>query len=229
MKTALVTGGAQRLGYEITKILLEEHYQLILHYNQSHEKAKEIAQSYPQTKLIQYDFKQKTLDSFFDQIFQYYEHIDILFLNAAVFYQTPWSSLTPKDWDELMNINAKIPFFIAHGISQRNQSDKPFKIIFISDIYAQKSLENFSIYSLTKSLIHNMVSILAKELKGKASVNAIAPGSILKAHFAKPSPLAKDIQPNPERLIAFQEAIKYFIHSPLYISGQVLYLWDHSI
>lgn len=69
-----------------------------------------------------------------------------------------------------------------------------------------------------------MVTILNYEYKDKVIINAISPGSILKANFTKPSPLAKDISPPDSRILAFEEALRFFINAPDYIRGQTLSL-----
>ena len=43
MKTALITGGAARIGAEITKTLHKNQFDVIIHYNQSEAKAKNYA------------------------------------------------------------------------------------------------------------------------------------------------------------------------------------------
>ena len=42
MKTALITGGAQRIGAEIAKTLHENQFNVIIHYNESEQEAKSL-------------------------------------------------------------------------------------------------------------------------------------------------------------------------------------------
>ena len=224
-KTSFVTGGAKRLGKIITETLITKSDHIIVHYNQSEPDAIQFQNKSKQNKcnvhLLKYDFNESfEIQDFIDQLYTFTDQIDIVFLNASQYYQTPVNQCTQTDWDTLMRINSKIPFFIAKEIALRNKN--LCRIIFISDQYGRHPQKHFPIYSLTKSLINSIVNVLSKELEGKAIVGAIAPGGILNANFTKPSPLAKEIQPSLDRITDFQKAVQYFIDAPDPINGEIL-------
>ena len=84
--------------------------------------------------------------------------------------------MTPKQFDDLLNINLRAPYFLAKALSANLSGGS---IINILDIYSEKALNGFSAYSISKAGLAMMTRALAQELAPKIRVNGISPGAIM--------------------------------------------------
>ena len=180
MKTALISGGAARIGAQIVRTLHENGYKVIIHCHQSEEVA--------QTLCRELNSKQKNSaqvvvvdlgdNKDIKKLTQTIKSLDLLVNNASVFYPTSIKNNTTEDWDKTININLRAPFFIATGLSKVLAISQG-SIINIIDIHSDRPLKNFSIYNISKAGLKMLTKTLAKELAPNIRVNGISPGSIL--------------------------------------------------
>jgi pteridine reductase len=180
MKTALISGGAARIGAQIVRTLHENGYKVIIHCHQSEEVA--------QTLCRELNSKQKNSaqvivvdlgdNKDIKKLTQTIKSLDLLVNNASVFYPTSIKNSTIEDWDKTININLRAPFFIATGLSKILAISQG-SIINIIDIHSDRPLKKFSIYNISKAGLKMLTKTLAKELAPNIRVNGISPGSIL--------------------------------------------------
>ncbi len=180
MKTALITGGAQRIGAQITKTLHAHDYNIIIHYRNSNKEAQTLANDLNQLRansatLIQAELSDlqalKTLANTIKQL-------DVLVNNASVFYPTSMQNANENDWNTIINTNLMAPFFLSQSLLAALSKNKGC-IINIIDIHAQRPLKNHAIYNISKAGVAMMTQTLAKELAPEIRVCGVAPGSIL--------------------------------------------------
>ena len=180
MKTALITGGAVRIGAEIVKTLHESNYRVLVHCHQSKEKAQTLcdklnAKNSNSAEVVCADLNSTSqINKLSDEI----EYLDLLINNASVFYPTPLSGATHDDWDNLINVNLKAPYFLATELSKK-LTIRNGSIINIVDIHSERPLKNHSIYSISKAGLKMLTLSLAKELAPNVRVNGVSPGSIV--------------------------------------------------
>ena len=229
MKTALISGGAVRIGAQIVRTLHESDYKVIIHCNQS----KEIAQ------ILCHELNSKRNNSAqvivadlgdneaIKKLTQKIKSLDLLVNNASVFYPTSIENSTIEDWDKIININLKAPFFLATGLCKVLAVSQG-SIINIIDIYSDRPLKNFSIYNISKAGLKMLTKTLAKELAPNVRANGISPGSILwpqdeseltdkeKMMMIDRIPLKKQGSPND-----IAKAV-LFLANAEYITGQVI-------
>lgn len=122
------------------------------------------------------DFKQ--LENFAHSASTVWGGIDVLVNNASAFYQTPIASVSEQEWDDLLGSNLKAPFFLAKALLP-SLAERKGCIVNITDIHAERGLQDYSVYSIAKAGLTAMTKILAKELAPEVRVNAVAPGAIL--------------------------------------------------
>ncbi|CAB5501877.1 pteridine reductase [Bathymodiolus thermophilus thioautotrophic gill symbiont] len=229
MKTALITGGAQRIGAQITKTLHTHGYHVIIHYRHSGKEAQALADELNQicansATLAQAELTNtqalKTLTSTI-------KTLDVLINNASVFYPTPLQDADENDWNKIINSNLMAPFFLSQSLATTLAKNHGC-IINIVDIHAQRPLKNHAIYNISKAGIEMMTKTLAKELAPDIRVCGVAPGSILwpenaaelnieqKNKMLSKIPLNK--QGNPADIA---NAVLFLANSP-YITGQII-------
>ena len=180
MKTALITGGAARIGAQIAKTLHNNDFNIIIHCNQSKDKAQLLCDELnllkeKSAKVVVGNLN--NIDSI-NTIVESIESIDLLVNNASVFYPLSVDESDSENWDNILDVNLKAPFFLSKGLSQKLNSSEG-SIINIIDIHADRPLKKHSVYNISKAGLKMLTLTLAKELAPSIRVNGVSPGSIL--------------------------------------------------
>ena len=180
MKTALITGGAARIGAQIAKTLHNNDFNIIIHCNQSIDKAQLLCDKLnllkeKSAKVIVGNLN--NIDSI-NTIIESIESIDLLVNNASVFYPLSVDESDSENWDNILDVNLKAPFFLSKGLSRKLNSSEG-SIINIIDIHADRPLKKHSVYNISKAGLKMLTLTLAKELAPSIRVNGVSPGSIL--------------------------------------------------
>ena len=180
MKTALITGGAVRIGAQIVKTLHENNYRVLVHCHQSKKNAQILCNELNTKISNSAEMVCTNLNSLsnIEKLSSKIESIDLLINNASVFYPTPLPKTKHEDWDNLINVNLKAPYFLATQLSNKLCS-RNGSIINIVDIHSERPLRNHPIYSISKAGLKMLTLSLAKELAPNVRVNGISPGSII--------------------------------------------------
>ena len=180
MKTALITGGAARIGAQIVKTLHDNNFKIVIHCNQSLEKAQLLCDNLNSinkntVKVISGDLNNiENISTIVESI----ESLDLLVNNASVFYPKSVENSELEDWDNVLNVNLRAPFFLSKGLSNK-LSNNYGSIINIIDIYSDRPLKNHAVYNISKAGLKMLTQTLAQELAPRVRVNGISPGFIL--------------------------------------------------
>jgi pteridine reductase len=180
MKTALITGGAARIGAQIVKTLHHNQFNIIIHCNQSKDKAQLLCDELNSIRANSVEIVSGNLNNIdeLDSLVSSVKSIDLLVNNASVFYPKSVEDSEMKDWDDVININLKAPFFLSKGLS-KTLSKNEGSIINIIDIHSERPLKKHAIYNISKAGLKMLTQTLAKELAPRIRVNGVSPGSIL--------------------------------------------------
>ena len=180
MKTALITGGAARIGAQIVKTLHHNQFNIIIHCNQSKDKAQLLCDELNSIRANSVEIVSGNLNNIdeLDSLVSSIKSIDLLVNNASVFYPKSVENSEMKDWDDVININLKAPFFLSKGLS-KTLSKNDGSIINIIDIHSERPLKKHAIYNISKAGLKMLTQTLAKELAPRIRVNGVSPGSIL--------------------------------------------------
>ena len=180
MKTALITGGAARIGAQIVKTLHHNQFNIIIHCNQSKDKAQLLCDELNLIRANSVEIVSGNLNNIdeLDSLVSSIKSIDLLVNNASVFYPKSVEDSEIKDWDDVININLKAPFFLSKGLS-KTLSKNDGSIINIIDIHSERPLKKHAIYNISKAGLKMLTQTLAKELAPRIRVNGVSPGSIL--------------------------------------------------
>lgn len=103
--------------------------------------------------------------------------LDILVNNAGCALAAPFGESRPEDWDRVMNLNAKTPFFLTQAaLPALRRAPHPI-IINIGSVVSLKGYENQSLYSASKHALAGWTRSLARETAADGiRVHLIAPG-----------------------------------------------------
>jgi pteridine reductase len=181
---ALITGASRRVGAVVARTLHGAGYDLALHYRQSSDEAKALADELEQqrphsTLLLQADLSDlSALPGLIDTLLAHFGRLDALINNASAFYATPLGSATPTQWDELFASNAQAPFFLTQAAIPALREARG-GIVNMLDIYAERPLKGYTLYCMAKAALSAMTRSLALELGPDIRVNGIAPGAVM--------------------------------------------------
>jgi len=183
-KTALITGGAIRIGKAISLALAEKGCNLLIHYNSSDSAALSVANEAQQmgvrVEVIQADLSD--LDQvlqIFPKALKHFNHVDILINNAGVYLK---GKGLETDFDSLNTqfmINLYAPFLLTQAFAKQLPEQLIGKVVNISDARVfHQQIDHFA-YRLTKSSLNEMTVMFALELAPRITVNALALGIML--------------------------------------------------
>jgi len=183
-KTALVTGGAKRIGREIALGLAKKGARLLIHYNTSEKEAQHVASEikslHADCFLFQADLsKNENILKMTAEIFSAVSTVEILINSASLFYKTPFGTVEESDWDRLIDTNLKGPFLLSKEIGNKMFNQGGGKIINIADWSGFRPYKDYSPYCVSKGGLITLTKALAKDLAPKVYANAIAPGPVL--------------------------------------------------
>lgn len=230
---ALVTGAARRVGARIVERLCEEGYRVILHYRHSGDSASALAERLNReeagrVQLLQADLNSLAeVDTFARQVLSFCEgQLALLVNNASSFYPTPAGEVTAEAWDDLFNSNLKGPFFLTQALLPALRAGRG-AVVNIVDVYAERPLTQYPVYSMAKAGVAMMTKALARDLAPDVRVNGVSPGAILwsghepedeaaRARYLERIPLRRLGDPTD-----IADAVLYFARAP-YVTGQIM-------
>jgi NAD(P)-dependent dehydrogenase (short-subunit alcohol dehydrogenase family) len=114
--------------------------------------------------------------------------VDVLVNGAGVVEPLPFATVGLADWERVVAVNARAPFFLMQGLADR--MPRGGSMIGIASIEAITVLSmsgaTSSIYASTKAALRSLTETLAVELGPRGiRVNAVAPGLIRTPMTAK--------------------------------------------
>ena len=122
-KVILITGGAQRIGKEISKVFAADDWNVIIHYNSSEDAANELAKELNHKRdgsalVVQANLDlDNDVERLIKEAREAFGRIDAVINNASSFYATPLAEISNDNWDNLIGSNLKGPLFISRGLS----------------------------------------------------------------------------------------------------------------
>ncbi|MDA3792395.1 MAG: 3-oxoacyl-[acyl-carrier-protein] reductase [Elusimicrobia bacterium] len=229
-KIAVVTGGAQGIGFAIAKKLANSGCKVIIvdiAEEISSAAAKKLNGDY---KLVDVS-KEAGVEKAVSEIIEKYDKIDILINNAGITRDGLLIRMKEEDFDSVIAINLKGVFNFSKQVVKKsmmkNRSGVIVNIASIVGIIGNPGQLN---YSASKGGVITMTRTMAKELSGRnIRVNAVAPGFIetrmtdklsdkVKESFLKNIPMNR--LGKPEEVAA---VVNFLVSQESdYITGQVI-------
>jgi pteridine reductase len=230
-KTALVTGGAARVGAAIVRALHGAGAHVVIHYRSSEKPAVDLraaleAERAQSVTLVQSDLLEVSrLDGIAAQALAATGRLDVLVNNASSYYPTPIGDADERDWDDLFGSNAKAPFFLSQALAPALRQTSG-AIVNLVDIHAERPHAQHTVYCMAKAANAMLVKSLARELAPEVRVNGVSPGAILwpEEYFSDEKRL-KILERIPLGRPGDPEAIAAavrFLATADYVTGQIL-------
>jgi len=231
-KTALVTGGARRVGAAIARRLHAAGAKVLLHYRDSEADAAKLeselnalrARSAAKVKAeLLAPVAPRALVA---GAIEAFGRLDILVNNASSFFPVAVGAMESSHWEELIGSNLRAPLFISQQAAPELAKNEG-SIVNIVDIHAERPLKGYALYSIAKAGLAALTRALALELAPRVRVNGVAPGAIAwpddgqfpdaeRSRILATTPLGRTGAPED-----IARAVHFFASAP-YVTGQIL-------
>lgn len=229
-QAAIITGGAQRIGAAIARLLARNGYAVAVHARRSRREAEGLCTEITRTggnavaiygDLADHGDVERIVPEAAAQI----GPLTLLVNNAGEFEPDEISDLDRARFDRHFAVNLRAPLFLAQAFAAQAPSGIDCAVVNLTDQRVFKLTPKFLSYTLTKSALTTATTTLAQALAPRIRVNAVAPGPTLASPRQDPSDFARQASalplqrgPSPEDIA---EAVLYLARAKA-VTGQTI-------
>jgi glucose 1-dehydrogenase len=184
-KVAIVTGASSGIGQGIARRLGCEGARVIVDYVGTPEGAEEteraIEEAGGQGKIVQADVtRDEDICRLVEAAWSNFGSADLLVNNAGMEKKSAFWDTPEADYDKIMAVNLRGPFFLTQAFVRRlRDAKKPGRILNISSVHEDMVFPGFATYCCSKGGLRMLMRDLAVELGPLGiTVNNVAPGAI---------------------------------------------------
>jgi glucose 1-dehydrogenase len=184
-RIAVVTGSSSGIGQGIAARFAQEGARVVIDYIGHPEGADQtldmIRKAGGEGVICQADVtKMDDIRKLIDAAWKTWDGCDILVNNAGMEKEANFWEVTEADYDKVLAVNLKGPFFLTQYFVQKLlAANKPGRIVNISSVHEDMVFPHFATYCVSKGGLRMLMRDLAVELGPKnIAINNIAPGAI---------------------------------------------------
>jgi NAD(P)-dependent dehydrogenase (short-subunit alcohol dehydrogenase family) len=227
-KSALVTGGARRIGREIALALARAGADVAITYRKSQTEASETVRELEQLEIralaVECDVRSEdSVRAAVGTVLNGFGRLDVLVNNAAVFASGALESISLDGWDVVFETNARGPFLVAREALAHLRVVEG-RIVNIGSLGGTRAWAGHAHYCGSKAALHMLTQAMAKAFAPEVSVNCVAPGWIeledpteARARFAARTPMRRNGTADD-----VAQAVLFFAAGPKFVTGQIL-------
>lgn len=183
-KTALVTGGARRIGAAIVRDLAASGFAVAIHYNRSAAEASalvgEIAEAGGKAIGVQANLSDlDQVERVVPEARKALGSLGLLVNCASVFEPDSMLDFSREQWDVNFDVHLKAPVMLARRFAEAMSDDHAGLVVNVIDQRVLRPNPNFFTYALSKSALWDATRLMALALAPRVRVNAIGPGPAL--------------------------------------------------
>lgn len=183
-KTALVTGGARRVGRAISVALARAGADVVVNYRNSEAEARQLVEELAaagwSARAVRADVSQQAaIRELVDDIGRTDGKLDILVNSASLFESAPFAQISEHDWRRVLDVNLTGPFLVAQTALPLLEKGAVANIVNMLDLSALQAWPSYAHHSVSKAGLLQLTRVMARALAPNIRVNAIAPGTVL--------------------------------------------------
>ena len=196
-RVALVTGAGHRVGRAIALGLATRGMRVAVHYHGADAGAQETVRL---TKAaggdgwaVRADLRDPAAaEQVVRDAASHFGALDALVNSAAVMVRTPLAEATVEQWDDMMALNLRAPFFCARAAAAV-MAERGGAIVNIADLAGMEAWPQFIPHGISKAGVIQMTHALALTLAPRIRVNAVSPGAVLLPDYCTPADVAQAV------------------------------------
>ena len=192
-RSALVTGGARRIGRAIALTLAAHGWDVAVHYGTSRDDAEalagEIRRRDRRAAAIAADLtREAEVATLVPRAAEAVGPLSLLVNNASAFDRDDVLNVTRAGWDRHLETNLRAPFVLMQEFARQLPAGAEGSVINILDERVWNLTPYFTSYTVSKAALWTLTQTMALALAPRIRVNGIGPGPTL------PSPRQSDEQ-----------------------------------
>jgi len=228
-KSALVTGGARRIGREIALALGRNGADVAVTYRSSGREAAETVGLLENLGVkglaVECDVRSEvSVRTAIAAAIERFGRLDVVVNNAAVFESAALETLSLAQWDAVFETNARGPFLVAREALPHLRAAQG-RIVNIGSLGGLRAWAGHAHYCASKAALHMLTLAMAKAFAPQVSVNCVAPGwieleeqpRVEAEHFAAKTPMRRNGSADD-----IAQAVLFFATGPHFVTGQIL-------
>ena len=182
-KTVILTGGGGGIGSAIAVKLAQCRMKIVLLGGNNREKlenTRALVENCSSCLVLPGDLTDlQFISDAVDQAVEHFGGVDILINNAGVAQSTPFEKVTCAEYDRIMAINTRAPFFLTQKLLPFLKQSDAASIINIASVVSHAGYPLQSVYTASKHALLGWTKSLAVEYcKDNIRVHAICPGGV---------------------------------------------------
>jgi len=171
METAIVTGGAKRIGAALARALAADGWHVLVHYNRSKAEAEALAAEIGGT-IVQADLEHPEAAIPIFAALNGLPPARLLVNNASLFADDDIRSFTPERWHAHLDVNLLAPALLARTFAEVVGAGL---IVNMLDAKLASPNPDFFSYTVSKMGLAGVTELCARAFAPGIRVNAIAP------------------------------------------------------
>jgi len=228
-KSVLITGGAKRVGREISLYLAGRGFEIGLHYNSSRDEAmkikSEIEKSGGHCNLFCHDLRDISgIPALMEEVRRVMPTCSVLVNNASIIERVPFMESSPDLLDDQFDVNFKAPVFLTQAFARIFKSGV---VVNILDTNVIRSSSGYFMYLLSKKSLRDFTLMAAHALAPNIRVNAVCPGTVLPDSYLGIEKMQEFGKKLPSGKTATPEEVASAVYTLIeseYLNGQILFV-----
>ena len=180
-RTAIVTGGARRIGAALAQALHADGWTLLVHCHASEEDAREVVDRLGQrVRVVAADLAGADVAERVFAALAGLPPVGLLVNNASRFAYDSLDGFDAAGWDQHLAVNLRGPALLTQAFAQAAPAGQGGLVVNLLDAKLAQPNPDFFSYTISKIGLAGLTELSARELAGRGiRVNAIAPSITL--------------------------------------------------
>jgi NAD(P)-dependent dehydrogenase (short-subunit alcohol dehydrogenase family) len=171
-RTAIVTGGAKRIGAELVRALAADGWHVLIHYRNSQAEAEALAAEIGNAAIVRADLADPAAAKLILAAAEALPPLRLLVNNASVFAHDDIADFTAGSWAAHLDVNLRAPAFLSRAFAARAERGL---IVNLLDAKLAALNPDFFSYTISKIGLAGLTELCARAFAPRIRVCAIAP------------------------------------------------------
>jgi NAD(P)-dependent dehydrogenase (short-subunit alcohol dehydrogenase family) len=179
-RTAIVTGGARRIGAALSRALAADGWELLIHCRESAQEAEALAEELGHARVVVADLAESDAAETIIAAAKSMPPLGLLVNSASRFIYDSLDDFTAEGWDAHINANLRGPALLTQAFARAVPPDSPALVVNLLDAKLAQPNPDFFTYTISKMGLAGLTELSARTLAARGiRVCGIAPSLTL--------------------------------------------------